>query len=465
MKRFLLILLFWPGILTLLFTTPAQATKNINPAVAGPNPDTLINGDGQLDPTFGNGGIVTTDFGTNNDWGQAVAVQSDGKVILAGGLFNGVNGDIGLARFRPEGTPDPTFGGSSGMVITDLNGRHDSVNAMVIQPDGRIIIAGASYSQAANEQDFMVLRYNPDGTLDTTFSDDGWTLTDMGANFDNAFDVILQPDGKIIVVGVAEHNGQADFAVARYQPDGALDTTFDSDGKVTTDLGSSSDWAFGAGLQSDGKIVVSGMYYNGNDFDFASVRYETSGTLDTSYDNDGIITTDINQVHNRGFDMLVQDDGKIVVAGYSHITADSDGIFTLARYNTDGVLDQDFGTNGIVLTPIGSADVANAVAQQTDGKLILVGDSWNGTNIDVAVARYLPDGALDPDFGSGGIVTTDIDNHHNGATSLALQPDGKIVVAGYDVSLAGDVDMSLMRYLSTPPPLQNPLYIPVLLRE
>ncbi|MFZ0546319.1 MAG: delta-60 repeat domain-containing protein [Candidatus Promineifilaceae bacterium] len=431
--------------------------------ITNSNPETAENIDGQLDPNFGSGGIVTTDFGTNSDTGNAVAVQPDGKIILAGSLFNGSNGDIGLARYLNDGTLDTTFG-NNGKIITDLNGRHDQANAIALQPDGRIIVAGASYLQPSNDQDFVVLRYYPNGALDPTFSGNGWVFTDMGTNFDSIFDMVIQPDGKIVVAGVAELNGQGDFAVARYLPDGTLDTSFDSDGKVTTDLGSTFDWAFGVALQNDGKIVAAGEYFNGSDFDFALIRYEADGSLDTTFDGDGIVITDINQVQNEVRDVLIQENGKIVVSGFSHITAQNDGIFTLAQYNQDGSLDAAFGSGGIALSPIGGADVSNGLARQPDGKILMVGDTWNGTDIDVAITRFLPNGDPDPDFGSGGVVTTDIDQTHNGANAVVVQPDGNIVVAGY-VFFEDNGDMSLIRYLSKPILGENTSFIPSLLKD
>ena len=454
MKRLMFVLLCL-GCFSVLFHIQAQAAVSKNPATA-------ISTDGELDPDFGSGGIVTTNFGTDFDFGNAVAIQNDGKIIMAGSLYNGANGDIGLVRYLADGTLDATFG-NNGKVITDFNGRHDKANAMALQPDGRIVVAGASYLQASNEQDFAVVRYNSDGTLDLTFSGDGYTFTDMGANFDTAFDVVIQPDGRIVVAGVAEHNGQADMAVARYLADGTLDSSFDEDGKVVTNLGSAFDRALGVALQSDGKIVAAGHYHNGDSLDFALVRYKTDGSLDLDFDGDGVVTTDIDEIDNDGHDVLVQSDGKIVVVGYTFATAQNDGIFTMVRYASDGSLDSAFGDNGIVLTPVGSTDVGNGVAQQVDGKLVLVGDSWNGTDIDVAVVRYLPNGTPDPDFGSGGIVTTDIEGGQNGAMAVAFQADGKIVVAG-NKTIGNNSDMGVMRYLVEPIVVENPVYIPLLIR-
>jgi uncharacterized delta-60 repeat protein len=187
-----------------------------------------------------------------------VAIQSNGKIVVAG--YAG--GDFALARYNPNGSLDPTFSGD-GKQMTDF-GRFDGANGMAIQPDGRIVAAGFALNG-----DFGLARYKPNGALDLTFSGDGKQTTDFGGGSDGASGVALQGDGKIVAVG---RGGPGDdFALARYNPNGALDPTFSGDGMQTTDFGASGDGALGVALQGDGKIVAVGG--GGPGGDFALARY------------------------------------------------------------------------------------------------------------------------------------------------------------------------------------------------
>ena len=232
--------------------------------------------------------------------------------------------------------------------------------------------------------------------------------------------------------------------------DGDLDTTFDSDGKVTTAIGSGTDRAFSVAIQSDGKIVVAGLSNNGSNDDFALVRYNTDGTLDTNFDSDGKVTTAIGSGNEQALSVAIQSDGKIVAAGRSSNGSNDD--FALVRYNTDGTLDTTFDSDGKVTTAIGSGtETAYSVAIQSDGKIVAAGFSFNGSNNDVALVRYNTDGTLDTNFDSDGKVTTDIGSYNDYARSVAIQSDGKIVVAGFSNNGSND-DFALVRYLGITSP-------------
>ncbi len=274
------------------------------------------------------------------------------------------------------------------------------------------------------------------GSLDTTFSTDGKVTTHFSAD-DSGNAVALQPDGKIVVAGYANN----DFAVARYNANGTLDASFDSDGKVTTAIGSGSDKGYELAIQPDDKIVVAGSSNNGTNNDFALARYNADGSLDTSFDSDGKVTTAIGSAGDAAYAVTLQSDGKIVVAGESNNPSNNvDNLrFALARYNADGTLDTDFGTGGKVTTDLGSTvDRISAIALQPDGKIVVAGES--GGNF--ALARYTADGSLDTSFSSDGKVSTDIGVGHDAAYAMALQPDGKIVAAG----LSAQNDSGLARY-------------------
>ena len=271
---------------------------------------------GDLDTSFGVGGKVITDFSGSNDEATAVALQPDGKIVVVGGSsISEIGGLFALARYLPNGTLDTTFGGD-GRVTTDVGG--GIAHAVALQPDGKIVVAGSSTGPLTGLTDFALARYLPSGTLDTTFGGTGLVTTDFGGFDDIAIAVMLQPDGKIVVVGRATSNpatGHTDFALARYLPNGTLDTTFGDNGRVTTAFEDHST-AVAVALQLDGKIVAIGEANNlstGNR-DFALARYHPNGTLDTTFDGDGRVTTEFER-DAPAADLALQPDGKIVLAG------------------------------------------------------------------------------------------------------------------------------------------------------
>ncbi len=248
-------------------------------------------------------------------------------------------------------------------MTTDFGGT-DIANAVVLQSDGKIVAVGQDSS------DFALARYNADGSLDSSFGTGGKVTTDFGGS-DAALAAVLQPDGKIVAVGTSA----ADFALARYNTDGSLDTSFGTGGKVTTDFGGT-DQAWAAVLQPDGKIVAAGLA----SADFALARYNTNGSLDTSFGTGGKVTTSF-EGSDQARAVVLQPDGKIVAVGW-----DNGVEFALARYNTDGLLDSSFGTGGKVTTDFGGSDAALAAVLQSDGKIVAVGFA---NTTDFALARYL----------------------------------------------------------------------------
>jgi uncharacterized delta-60 repeat protein len=226
-----------------------------------------------------------------------------------------------------------------------------------------------------------------DGALDLTFDTDGIVSTPIGASDDYAYAVAVQADGKIVVAGRSNNGSNNDFALTRYNTNGSLDLSFDTDGIVTTPIGTFGDEAYAVAVQADGKIVVAGRSYNGANDDFALTRYNTNGSLDLSFDTDGIVTTPVGTSDDLAYSVAVQANGKIVVAGFSYNGSGSD--ISLTRYTTNGSLDLNFDTDGIVTTPVGTTDdFAYSVAVQTDGKIVVAGRSYNGSDNDFVVVRY-----------------------------------------------------------------------------
>jgi uncharacterized delta-60 repeat protein len=295
------------------------------------------NSNGTLDTDFGIGGKVTTPVGSGHDVAYALGIQSsDGKIVVAGTSNNGKNNDFVLVRYNPNGTVDTGFG-TGGKVITDFGSATDDdyddfAYALGIQSDGKIVVAGTS--NASGNNDFALVRYNSGGSLDTTFGTDGKVTTAVGSGLDTARALVIQSDGQIVAAGTSNNGSKNDFALVRYnKTDGSLDTSFDTDGKVTTPVGSLDSAATALAIQSDGKIVAGGISYDAFNSDFVLVRYNPDGSLDTGFYIGGIVTTSIGSGYDVASALGIQsDDGKIVVAGYSYNVSTTNYDFALVRY-------------------------------------------------------------------------------------------------------------------------------------
>ena len=410
--------------------------------------------DGTLDTSFDTDGKVITDFSQANNYAESVAIQSDGKIIVVGTAYNGSNRDFAITRYNSDGSLDATFKGN-GKLTTDIvfdvvyGGGQDEAQDVAIQSDGKIIVVGWTSSLDGSDY-FAVVRYNSDGSLDNTFSGDGMTITSFGTDYQQAFGVAIQPDGKIVIVGNVQNfnTGAIDFAVARYNTDGSLDTSFDGDGTLTTDFNNGgNDLAEDVVIQSDGKIIVVGRTYDYNyiDGDIALVRYNSDGSLDTSFDTDGKLTTDFGAGYDYGYAVALQTDGKILVSG--QVSDASFDNFGLVRYNNDGSLDTSFDTDGKVLTNFTSYSYGYDMAIQSDGKILVGGTTYNPTlSKDVfAVAKYNSDGSLDTSFDTDGKTTASFNSNDNTGKGIAIQSDGKIILAGKSYNGNND-DFAVLRY-------------------
>ncbi|TAN65962.1 MAG: hypothetical protein EPN17_15030 [Methylobacter sp.] len=356
------------------------------------------NSDGSLDTGFDGDGKITTDSGSGN----SVTVQADGKILLGGS-----GNDFALVRYNSDGSLDTGFD-KDGKVTTNLGGTADVGQSVAVQADGKIILGGLS-TNYSSYFDFALVRYNSDGSLDTSFDRDGKVTTDMKGY---GHSVSVQADGKILLCGYS-YNG-VDFALVRYNSDGSLDTGFDGDGKVTTDLGGT-DYGSSVAVQADGKILLGGYSYNNVNGDIALVRYNSDGSLDTSFGGDGKVTTDLGGEANS---VVVQADGKILLAGS----------YGVVRYNTDGSLDNSFDGDGKV-TGLGYS--VASVAVQVDGKILLGGTRYSDGKYDFALARYNSDGSLDTSFTAGSTINGNTIYSENGA---AVGLDQTVQI--YDAELA-----------------------------
>jgi uncharacterized delta-60 repeat protein len=415
---------------------------------------------GDLDPSFGTGGKVVTGFGEHQSAkAEDVAILGNGKIVAAGSSSAASSGeDFTLARYLPDGSLDPVFAGD-GTVTTDLGSGVERAYGVAVQADGKIVAAGFTGAGGRDGvgDNLALVRYRRDGGLDSSFGSGGVVVTNLGG-LEVAFAVAVQADGKIVVAGQAVFPSLAarDFLVARFEPDGGLDESFGTGGIVTTDFGAA-EWATAIALQPDGRILAAGDTAGE---DFALARYLPGGGLDTSFDGDGRATTDFTGAHDGATGLAVQPDGKIVAAGWSWGGPGWDHAFALARYNPDGSLDArqgdwpldtSFDVDGKVITTFpGSFEGAWDVAVQADLKIVAVGDVDPAPTYTFALARYAYDGSLDASFGSLGLVTTPFDTAAH-AQAIAIQADGGIVAAGFAIG-AG---FALARYQGnpTPPPI------------
>lgn len=346
------------------------------------NPDfgvVRLNSDGSMDNTFGLSGVASAPVGLNADLGRAIAVQSDGKILITGGINNGTNQDLGVLRFKTDGSVDSTFGTFG--FATVVTGPGDDVGrAIAVQSDGKIVVAGHGYN--GTKVDFIVVRFNSDGSLDNTFSGTGAVSTAFGAStFDEAYSMAIQPDGKIVVAG----NSNWKFALARYNTNGSLDNTFGTGGLVVTPIGTSTDELKNITLQADGKIVAVGFGIVGSFRDAIVVRYNSNGLLDNTFGTSGIVVTSVGTKNDMAYGVDIQSDGKIVIAGESEPTSPSQNIF-VARYDSTGVLDPTFGTGGIAIeAPSGSYDFVATCLLDASEKIVVAGTFGNY----FAAARFI----------------------------------------------------------------------------
>jgi uncharacterized delta-60 repeat protein len=377
--------------------------------------------------------------------GLAVAVQDDGKVLVGGYSTSGITfiNEFMLVRFNEDGTPDDSFG-SNGVVTTAISGMGDEAQGIALQPDGKIILVGMSFT--GEDYDFSVARYNTDGSLDSTFSDDGKLTTQVVPGTDIATSVAVQDDGRIVVAGVAATVSDDNFAVVRYTADGQLDAGFAGGGIQNTPVGPFADKAWAVRIQDDGKIVVGGEAQNINmNYDFAVVRYDTAGILDPGFSGDGMTVIDLSGGNERARGLVIQPDGKIAAGGPS-VNGGSYQMM-IARLHPDGSPDNSWSFDGTAIAIVGpGSQTARAMALQADGKILLAGSS-SGANMEFTVVRFLSNGVTDPAFQGDGTVTTPIGFFDAEGYAMALASDGRIVVAGY-ASNGADNDLAVARYLN-----------------
>lgn len=424
------------GRLSVLIVAVAGLMATVSAASADPS------NAGTVDVSFGADGALRTNLGGTYDWAYATAIQPDGKILAAGVSEARGTYDFALARYTSTKDLDPTFG-DGGVVLTDFRKSYDWAYAMALLPNGKILVAGVS--NASGSKDFALARYNSNGTLDDSFGKGGLvTETSRSLTADIVRGIAIQRDGRIVVAGVSYEDvatvgPNGDFMVARYLPDGQNDLTFGIGGVMTTDFSDSSyDEPYAVVIQPDGKIVLGGYTNAGNGpgvlfgaDQLALSRYGPTGLLDPSFGKGGKVIFDGGSLDERILALELAPDGGLLAGGYVNGERRSD--LLLARLRTDGSLTEGFGTTskGLSIHDLGtnSERIASLVLQP-DGKIVAGGQTAVAHNADFAVFRYDAGGFFDPTFGREGVASFDFDGREDRVHDIALQPDGKIVAVG-----------------------------------
>ncbi len=400
---------------------------------------TINAGPGKLDPTFSGDGKLADWAGYAND----VVIQPNGKIVVIGSDADG--GAFAVARYNPDGSPDTDFGGGDGKVTTDIGFSDEGANAVALQSDGKIVVVGTTWDSTPGNQwgHFALVRHNADGSLDPTFGGDGIIVTDnLGTGWVGANAVAIQADGKIVTAGKYDYflSDFPEMIIIRYNPDGSIDATFGGgDGRATIDWGNGPFGGMAPQVENvtsvailpDGKILAAGYSYGWWDF-AALVRLNSNGSLDGAFGSGlGVVFTDAGPREDVPHSFAIQSDGKIVTAGFSYNGSNYD--VTLIRYTSDGVVDTSFDSDGRVVTSIGPGnDEARAVVVQPDGKIVSAGFGHRSTGIDsdFTLLRWNPDGSSDTNFGSDGMAFTDFDNSEDVANAMVLDKQGRAIVVG-----------------------------------
>jgi uncharacterized delta-60 repeat protein len=368
---------------------------------------TRSNADGSVDTSFGGGtGRVELPV-TYGSSSAAPVIQSDGKVLITVGT-PGSAADVKVVRLNADGTLDTGFGTGGAAVVAVASGI-DTPRKILLQGDGKIIVAGTGNSGTTATNDFTLIRLNADGTLDTSFNGNGKLVVPVGTNADTANGALLQQDGKIVVSGTVATGTFPDYGLIRVNADGTLDSTFGNGGKLILPVGVGNDASYVVTQQGDGKLIAAGYSRSttaaDSDWDMSLVRLNANGTLDTTFGSAGKVITHIGNQNDRIFAIQIQPDGKIVTAGTmnSQISNSLGGQFAITRYNADGTIDTSFGTDGIATLPgHGLGDQVASLAL-VNGKIVLFGSTFNNTQFDVGavIARLNADGSLDSSFATG----------------------------------------------------------------
>ena len=389
---------------------------------------------GTGDHTFGSGGLVLTEFaGGAEAFAESAALAPGGKLVVGGVAYAGDAQRVALARYNANGSRDATFSGD-GMHTLDVGLRPDPAD-VVVQGDGKILVAGDSifdgYEYSSNRE-FFAARLTSGGGLDATWDGDGLAVTDFFRDRDEAYAAALDSSGRLLVVGEirVDQSSLVNRGVARYTTAGRLDTTFSGDGRIGDDFPQTFRDGAANVVQPDGKVIVAGSWIgagkpNGFKRDFYLTRYNANGSLDSTFGSGGRVWTDFGGRYDGATNLLLLPDGKIVAVGQS-VSGSNPGEpanVAVARYNPNGSLDTSFDGDGKLLRDLGGYDYAADLARDASGDLLVSAMSVTSTSRQSVLMRLNPNGSLDPGLDGNGLL------YHDYGTEMALQQDGKIVLA------------------------------------
>ena len=407
--------------------------------------------DGVLDTSFhAPDGYVLWDGGSGYDRGRDIALQHDGKIVVVGYMTNGVDNDLFVVRFDSNGVLDINFG-VSGAYIYDGGIGDDLGLAIAVQSDGKIVVAGA-HSNGVDD-DILVLRLSVDGFPDPTFGSDGAFVYDSGYGGEGALDLRVQADGTAVIVGYSHDGADSDLLVVRLTTEGHLDATFGTDGMARLDVGGGHDSGLRLVVQPDNSIVVTGYSHNGSNHDILVARFDATGTLDQTFGDDGLVLLDGGD-YDRGFGVGLDSQQRVLLTGLmtQPDAQDTDYDICVLRLDPNGVLDTSFGYDGIALYDGGNREECYDLVVQCDDSILLAGHSGyssiGASDWNLVVLKYSPDGTLDTTFGSEGVYAYDPTENTEWGYGLALQTDGKIVVTG-QVHNGSDDDVIVLRLENT----------------
>ncbi|MBK8498890.1 MAG: hypothetical protein IPL52_08755 [Flavobacteriales bacterium] len=399
---------------------------------------------GTLDASFSADGLVSTDIGASTfDRASAAVVQDDGRIVVVGTSGYDKMLDFGMARNLPDGTPDDSFSANGEAYYSMVPG-NDLATSVAMQADGKILVGG--YGQCTEGNCFGLMRLLADGSLDPDFGNGGIVTTEFSfALTTEAKAIAVQDDGKILLPG----GGMAGFAVVRYLSDGQVDTDFGTDGLATCAFSQGNDRANAMALLADGRILLSG-YSSGTVGDSIAVtRLLSDGSVDLSFGAGGRVRASLPNVNTIGQCMAVGPAGEIVVAGYYVPQFSVSPAAMVARFTSEGELDPTFYGTGLRDLAIAGSDasIINGVVVQPDGKPLLCG-TLTTTAIDFLLMRLNADGSDDLSFNSTGTVTTDFTGTTDRANGIAMQTDGRIIVVGETNGGPEDYNFAVARYLN-----------------
>ncbi len=390
---------------------------------------------GVLDRSFGTpaGYVLYRGASGGQERGVEMAVLPDGRIVVMGYRHNGQDNDILLLCYAGDGFPDISFG-AGGAAVFHVPGSEDEKGlGLALQADGKIVVAG--YARFAGKRDVLVARFNANGGIDRSFGTSGYvTYGGAGDGTDIGFGIAIQGDGKIVVVGEALHQRSQDALLLRYNKDGTLDDSFGTAGVFVYNGGAGkADKGFAVAIAQDGGIVLTGSSIIAAKEDVLVLKVDRDGKLDASFGRNGVATySGPGDESDYGNSVVVQPDGRIVIVGASIMGSQFD--ILVLRMNADGSLDTTFAGDGA--TTYGRSgdryDYAWGAAIQPDGKIVLAGATSNGTDNDGLLVRFLPDGTLDVGFAAGGVFAFAVPGAaEDSLAAVALQADGRIVAAGH----------------------------------